>query len=237
MGKIIENVIEFAQNATNTKTFRNDYPISNELRQIMMGEVFSDFAKYSMEQYYDVYLPISKVFIGDHDLQQEKRESMEINLFWWRLFYDSTMNVANFVEEYIAEHYYSLKKRPILISWLREFTNAMPQFYQVEDNNDEGSVVLTDVLTEKTFNVMANDSQTIPMKQGEIIMGTLLPIGGSLFFPATAFYHFDFHANIAIAINVKYYYEMYSNISDIHEAFIHILSAVLQVEKILSLEN
>ncbi len=44
MEKIIDDkVVDFVQSETKTKTFRHDYSVSNELRHVMVNEVFRDF--------------------------------------------------------------------------------------------------------------------------------------------------------------------------------------------------
>ena len=68
-------------------------------------------------------------------------------------------------------------------------------------------------------------------------MGTLMPLGGGLYFPITDFYHFDFEAREAIANCLHHYYDKYLKNFSMHEAFIHVLSAMLQIEKIIFMEN
>lgn len=46
-------VVEFAQSERNTKTFRLDQPVSDELREVMVNEVFKDFMNFMLERYYD----------------------------------------------------------------------------------------------------------------------------------------------------------------------------------------
>jgi hypothetical protein len=55
MGKqeTVEKIVEFAQSVTKTKTFRLDYPVSDDLRQVMVSEVFRDFMIYALDLYYD----------------------------------------------------------------------------------------------------------------------------------------------------------------------------------------
>ena len=49
----VEKIVEFAQSVTKTKTFRHDYPVSEDLRQVMVSEIFRDFMIYALDLYYD----------------------------------------------------------------------------------------------------------------------------------------------------------------------------------------
>jgi hypothetical protein len=52
MEKIIdEKIVDFVQSETKTKTFRHDYSVSNELRHVMVNEVFRDFMNYAEAVY------------------------------------------------------------------------------------------------------------------------------------------------------------------------------------------
>lgn len=231
-------VIEFTQTATNTKTFRHDYPISDELKRVMIGKVLNDFMKYALDRYYLEYLPILKEFVDDHSLQAEKQDGLLHNLFWWRIFYDMSLDYrSSCVADYIAENYHWLRKRPILISWLKECKKAIPKFYYVGYKHNDRALVLVDILTEKTIDAVVYDPMAIPPQKGEIAMGTLIPLGNGLYFPIIDFYHFQFEARKDIAMHLQYYYEKHLKTSTMHEAFIHVLSAMLQIEKIISTEN
>lgn len=57
--------------------------------------------------------------------------------------------------------------------------------------------------------------------QGEIAMGTLIPLGGGLFFPIVDFYHFDFETREAMASCLHHHYEKYLKTSSMKETFFH----------------
>jgi hypothetical protein len=68
-------------------------------------------------------------------------------------------------------------------------------------------------------------------------MGTLIPLGDGLHFPIIDFYHFDFEARQDIAMHLHFYYDKYMKNSTMHEAFIHVLSAMLQIERLVFIDN
>lgn len=233
-----EKVIKFEQSESNTKIFRHDYPVSDELRKVMVNEVFTDYMKFAFERYYNEFFSLLREFAENHHLEGEKRDELVHNLFWWRLLYDSSSNLGlSCIEEYIAVHYHSLRKRPILISWLRECDKVVPKFYHVGYKFNDRVLVVTDFLTEKTLNVIVHDPLAIPPKKGEIVMGTLIPLGDNLFFPIIDFYHFSYEARRDIAMNLHHYFYKHLKTSPMHEAFIHVLSAMLQIERFITIEN
>jgi hypothetical protein len=230
-----KNVYPFAQRAVRAKDFRQDYPISSELRQMILGEIFKDFKSYVIANYYSLYQPITKVFLDEHDIRPEKRQALEKNLFWWRLLYDNAKNVVNCVESYITENQRRLGKRPFFVSWLREFNRAQPKFYQVTKKHNDCSFVVTDILTGGRLEVIVHEEHAVRPLEKEVIVGTLLPIGGGVFFPVTDFYHFDIAAGSGIVKNLQYYYDVNSQDSPEHEVFIHVLSSMLQLERMIFL--
>jgi hypothetical protein len=235
--KDLEKVAIFSQHSTNSKSFRQDYPISSELRQIIVGEVFNDFMRYAMNHYYEQYLPITKVFLDEHEINPDKRSSLEINMFWWRLMYDLDLNISNCVEGFISGNFNRLCKRPFFISWLREFSKAQPKFYEVIEIHYNRFFIVRDILENQAIEVMVYDPIAVPPKLGEIVIGTLLPIGGGIFFPVNDFYHFDFEVRKVIEKNLPIYYDKLLKKSNEHEAFIHVLSAMLQMESIKHLKS
>jgi hypothetical protein len=233
-----EKVIDFVQTATNSKIFRPDYPVSDELREEMVSKVFCDFMKYAIDRYYDQNITILEEYVADLQIRDEKWYNLLHNLFWWRLFYESSQNNrTSIIEEYIAENFQSLSKKPILISWLRECDRVVTKFYYIGYKFNDRFLVAIDILTEETLEIMVFDPLAIPPKQGEIAFGTLIPLGGGSYFPIIDFYHFDFGARQEIADHLKYYYDMHLKTSPMHEVFIYVLTAMLQIERFVSLEN
>jgi hypothetical protein len=234
----VEKVVEFAQSETNTKTFRLDYPVSDELREVMVSEVFRDFMVYALDYYYTDYLPFLEEYVDEHRPRVEKRDILVNNLFWWRILYDSSLNFGkSCIDDYISENYHWLSKRPILMSWLKECKKAIPKFYHVGYKYNERVLIVTDILEGKTLNVTVHDPRAIPPKIGEIVMGTLILLGDGLYFPIIDFYHFDYEARQEIANHIFHYYDKHLKTSSMHEAFIHVLSAMLQIERFVSIDN
>jgi hypothetical protein len=68
-------------------------------------------------------------------------------------------------------------------------------------------------------------------------MGTLIPLGDGLYFPIVDFYHFDFEARQEITNYIFYYFDKFLKNSTMNEAFILVLSAMLQIERLVYLDN
>ena len=231
-----ENVVPFVQSASSGKTFRHDYPISDELREELLLDVFKDFTHYLIDRYAALYREGLCEFIDDHHPQTEKRQALESNLFWWKLMYDSDGAEVTFAEDYIEENRHKLHKKPLIASWLKEWDKAIPKFYYVGYKYNDRVLVVVDMLTNETLDVMVYDPTAVPPKKGKIVMGTLIPIGDALYFPIIDFYHFDLEASKDLAGPIVHNYEKHSETSN-YEAFIHVLSVALQIERIIFLEN
>jgi hypothetical protein len=233
-----EKVLEFVQSDPKAKTFRINYSVSEKLREVMVNEVLRDFMLYASNLYYANHFPILKEYADEHHSKIEKRETLIENLFWWRIFFESSMNYTeNCIDDYINDHYHLLRKSPLLLSWLRECGKATPKFYFVGYKYTDHVLVLIDILEEKPLDVIVCDPFAIPPKKGEIVMGTLFPLGGGLHTVLNDFYHFDYEARKPIAACIHHYYNKYLKNSSMQEAFIHVLSAMLQIERMVSIKN
>jgi hypothetical protein len=235
----VEKIVEFAQSVTKTKTFRHDYPVSEDLRQVMVSEVFRDFMIYALDLYYDnENLSFLKEYVADHNPKAEKRQGLLDNLFWWRLLYVSGLNPENnCLDDYISGNVNMLRDKPIIISWLRECNKAIPKFYFVGHKYIDRCFVAVDILTQKPLDVLVYDPTAVPPKKGEIAMGTLIPLGGGLHFPIVDFYHFDYEAREAMASCLHQHYDKFLKTSSMKEAFIHVLSVMLQIERTIFMQN
>lgn len=231
MGKqeTVEKIVEFTQSVTKSKTFRHEYPVSDDLRQIMVDEVFRDFMIYAFDLYYDnENLSLLKEYVAEHITREEKQQGLLDNLFWWRLMYDSGVNPVNSCyDDYISENLHALRDKPFIKSWLRECKKAEPKFYFIGHKYNDRFFVAIDILTQKPLDVIVYDPTGIPPKQGEIAMGTLIPLGNGLHFPIVDFYHFDYEAREAMASCLHQHYDKYLKTSSMNEAFIHVLSVML----------
>ncbi len=233
-----EKVVELAQNTIKSEVFRIDYPLSSKLKEILVGDVFSDFMKYAYQRYYHEYHTILKEFSVSHEVQEDKRKVLEENVFWWRLFYDISLQLdRNVVEEYISDHYARLSRMPLAISWLRACATVVPKFYLIGYIYDDRIIIVTDILTLETQNVFIYDPLASPPKTDEIVAGTLLPLGGGLSFPVIDFYHFENDARLEILRHIHYYHDIFSEGSTLHEAFIHVFSSMLQIENMIHQDN
>lgn len=236
--KINDGVAEFAQSLSNSKQFRHDYPISDELRKELVSEVFSDLVKFSFEHHYPENHLLLEEYVEEHYPREEKRVALEHNLLWWQMLYNASQHFEmNFIESYISANHQKLNNKPLIISWLREWKKALPKFYYVGYKYNDRVLVLMDMLSTETLDVIVYDSLAIPPKKGEIVMGTLIPLGDALYFPIIDFYHFDIEASQEIARHVNSSFDRHLKTSTHLESFIHILSEVLQIERMNDLKN
>ncbi|MDR6999764.1 hypothetical protein J2Y67_002219 [Neobacillus niacini] len=237
MKETVDKVIEFAQSETNTKSFRPDYPVSEELRESMM-DTFSDFMYFTLDAYFNEVAPILEEYVEELKTREEKKDILLHNLFWWRILYDAIYNYSeSCIAEYLAEKNHELDSRAVIVSWLKESWKASPKFYYVGYKFNDRFFVVVDILTEKTIDVLVCDPLATPPKNGEIVMGTLIPLGNGLHAPIVDFYHFDYKARIEIVRHLHYYYNRYSKNLTPHETFLHVLSAMLQIERLIFIET
>ena len=236
--KKVETVVKFAQSATKTKYFHHDYPITDEVRKILLLDVYRDFTKYVLEENYAANQYELKGYVDEHDPEGEKREGLEHNLFWWKMLYDASQDDnMSCVERYIIEHEKKLNNKPLITSWLREWEKAIPKFYYVGHKYNDQVLVVVDMLTNQTLDVIVYDPFAVPSKKGEIVMGTLIPIGDALYFPIIDFYHFDFEARIDLVNSLDHHYDKHLESSTMLEAFIHVVSVALQIEQLVISEK
>ncbi|MCM3567618.1 hypothetical protein [Neobacillus mesonae] len=230
-----EKVIDFVQSDINSKKFRLDYPVSEELRGMMVDQVFSDFMAYALEQYYDdENLLLLKEFIDDLCSRTEKKEALLHHLFWWKLFYEASQYpYRSCMEDYLTDHFFTMKNQPFIAAWLRECMKMVPKFYFIGHKYNNRTFIAVDILTHTTLEVMVFDPKAVPPKRGELAMGMLMPLGGGLYFPIVDFYHFDYKSREAIASCFHYHHHKYSKNAGEHETFLHVLSVMLQIEKMI----
>lgn len=228
-----EKVVPFVQNRTKIKSFRQNFPISDELRRNLLVEVFPNFRDYALNKYFDIYKPVLSVFINDHELAFSKRSLLEKNLFWWRILFDASMNVTNCVEEYIFHHHRQLYKGPIIISWLHELNSSTPGFYQIGRKLDDMTFILTNLLTNENINVMIDKDMEIP-ELDTVVFGTIFPIGANVYHPFTTFFPFNYITRVAIKKNLSRYYRIHKDAGNKYETIIHVLSAMLEIERLFS---
>ncbi len=231
---IADNVVCFAQSATHSGEFKNDLPISEELKVELLTDVYTDFAREVVGAHFKDFQELMEGYIDEHQIPEEKRHSLEHNLFWWKVLFQASKGIEIlFVQDYIAKNYSDLKHKPLIISWLKQWEKATTKFYYVGYKYNDRTLVLIDIRTEETLDVVVYDRHAIPPKKGEIVAGTLLPIGDGLYFPIIDFYHFDYQAREHIATLLPHYYERYQKNSTEQEAFLHVFSTVLQVERMI----
>lgn len=230
-------VVQFKQSETRAKKFRNDYPISEELRGTMISVVARGFTNFAYEKFYTPYEPILKEFVAEFNLEGQKQDTLLHNLFWWRLLYDTNLDSESCIEEYIDINKEWLKDIPILMSWLREWDKAVPKFYYVVHKYNDRVHMVIDILEEDMLDVIVYDPLATPPKQGEIMVGTLIPLGDSLYFPITDFYHFNYDARKEIGAHFRYSFDEHLKKSSMYEAFIHVFSLMLHMERFLVLES
>jgi hypothetical protein len=233
-----ENANDFVQTVTNSSIFGPGYHVSEEFREDEVSKVFRDFMSYVMERHSEENISALEEFVADLYLSEEKWHGLKHNLLWWWLFYESSQNIGtSIMEEYIAENDHRLSPKPILISLLRECDMAIPKFYFIGYEMSEKVFIATDILTGETVEIVICYPLAIPPKKGEIVLGTLIPLGDGSYFPIMDFYHFDLGVRQEIAHHLHNYYDQHLNTSPMPEVFIYVLTSMLQVERFVSLEN
>ena len=231
-------VIGFAQSTSTKKQFQPNQPVTDELLYEMIAEVFTDFCKGVINEHLPITEPILKEIIDDHFVSNNQEQTLIQNLFWWQILYQAHLEGGlDVFEEYILGNPVTFKGKPILKSWLREWKRAVPKFYFVGEKYSDRLFVVIDILTQELLEVNVYDPAAIPPKEGEIAVGILIPMGDGLYFPIIDFYHFDFKARDALAATLYDHFDKYLQNSSMLEAFIHVLSVALQIEKIISEER
>ncbi|ADU29429.1 hypothetical protein [Evansella cellulosilytica] len=231
-------LVHFTQSEKNEKVFRHDYAVSEEVQKVMINEVTNKFRNYVFGEFFSTFVPVLVEYMDEHEIRMEKHRSMLLNLFWCRLLYESSLiDTISVVEEFIEENYDLMKKKPILLPWLREWEKAVPKFYFVGHIFHNGYFVVVDILTRETTEVLMLDPEATPPRKGEIVFGTLIPLGNGDYFPIVDFYHFDYQAREAMASCMMYHFDNFLKHDTMHDAFHHVLSIMLQIERKIFLDN
>ncbi|MBT2683353.1 hypothetical protein J7E42_06925 [Bacillus sp. ISL-37] len=229
------NVIKFLQTGTKTKKFRADHPLAEKLQEEMVNEVWNDFMRFAIKDYYPVYLPFLKELTENMEVKEEKEAALLQNLFWWRLSCDSKLSISKTcIDEYIVAHKQVFKNRPIMESWIKSFDQAITKFYFIVHKFNDHVLIVMDMLEEKLIDVIVVDPLSFPIKVGEVVIGTLMPMGNGLYFPVTDFYHFDYEARKDMGVHFHQYFAQQLQTSPMYEAFIYVLSAMLHIERTVS---
>lgn len=229
------NVIEFLQTGTKTKKFRADHPLAKELQEEMVNDVWNDFMRFALKEYYPEYLPFLKELMKNMDVMEEKEAALLQNLFWWRISCDSKVSFSSTcIDEYIVTHKQIFKNQPILESWMKTFDQAITKFYYIVYKFNNHVLVVMDMLEDKLIDVIVVDPLAVPIRVGEVVIGTLMPMGNGLYFPVTDFYHFDYEARKDMGVHFRQYFAQQLQTSPMYEAFIYVLSAMLHIERTVS---
>jgi thiol-disulfide isomerase/thioredoxin len=236
--KVDKNLVAMVQTEERAKTFRVDYPVAEELQAKMITEVFSDFATFVYEEFYhEETLLVLKEFVEESNPHVLKKQSLLDNLFWWQIMYQSAQNTLSCVDEYLTMNHFSFMTRPFMTSWLRKCDKSVPKFYFIAHKYNDRHFLAIDILTEELLEVFICHSNAISPERGEIVAGTLLPLGGGLYFPIVDFYRFDYEAREAIGSCFHHHYDKYSKNSSPHESFLQVLSVMLQIEHKISMDT
>lgn len=228
-------VVAFAQSRSNASKFRHDYPLTNELRNELLGDVYTQFTNFVLREEYMASQPFLREFMESYDLEEEKSYALEFNLFWSKVLYTACHHKKlNYISHFIARNIQQDRQRsPLIYHWLREWEKAVPNFYRIDFKYNHREWLVTNLLTDEIVEVMVRDTHTIPALTGEIVMGTLIPIGNRIYFPIVDFYHFDFSVKEEITVHLQKNYHQYIKESPFYEAFFRILSEVLEMEQVM----
>ncbi|MBM4763601.1 hypothetical protein [Bacillus sp. B15-48] len=215
-----------------------NYPVSEELREEMVTKVFRDFMFYALDQYDDEILDVLNEFVNECDPEEKKQQSLFDNLFWFKILYKSQhYRNGSCIEDYLSENYLRFRTRPFMASWLRECDKAVSKFYYIAHKENDRSLVAIDLLTDELIDVLVLNPKATPPKLGEIVAGTLLPLGDRLYFPVIDFYHFNYDAREAIGSCFHHHYQRYLKNFNMQDTFLHVFSIMLQIERMVSTEK
>lgn len=228
-------LIQWERRGSTVKAFNHDASLSDQWRERMMVDIFPDFAQTIAREHYLGWLPLLNDFIEEHDILEKKKEALQHNLFWSHMCFEAYCSKGDsFIDLYIEANYPILKNEPLAISWLKEWSSAVPNFYYVGHKLSDRVLILVDMLTEETVDVLVYDPTAVPPTKGSIVAGTLLPLGDNLYFPIVDFYHFELEARRPIGLALRHHYEKYSHNASLHETFLDVLSVTLQIEHVIS---
>lgn len=236
--KIEENLVRMVQTEEKAKTFREGYPVAENLREKMINEVFSDFVIFAYDEFYnDENLMELEAFVEESSPNVLTRQSLLDNMFWWQIMYQSAQKMVSCVDEYLTVNHVRYSTRRFMASWLEKCDKSVPKFYFIGHKYNERHFLVIDLLTQDLSEVTICHSNPISPNRGDVVVGTLLPLGGGLYFPIVDFYCFDYEAREAIASCFQHHYDKYSKCSSPHETFLHVLSVMLKIEKIILTEK
>lgn len=224
------NIVNFSQ--TTLTNFYNTAPTSYELKIFLYYDVHTVLSNYLKDLYFTDYYPLLKEMSNDHQVVKGKEQAFITNLFWWYLLYHIDEFHADYIEDFIHKQK-DIDKSPFILSWLDEWKKAVPSFYFVGYKYDDQNFVLIDSRTRESFDVMIFDLDIASLEKGDIVLGTLLPIGDELYFPITEFYRFHSSANEDVAQAIYHSFDEISKNSTQLQAFIHIVSIALQIEEMI----
>jgi len=225
------NVVEFAQTVSGTKKFRHEYPISEPLKKLLLIDIYQDFTSFVLSQYFSEAKPFIDEFLSFHPTYRNKKSSLEQNLFWWYVLYQNSMNPEmNFIDQYVFENKAKYRKKHIIPAWLNEWGKAVPKFYLIRNKYDQKKYIFEDILNRKEVEVSLN-SEDLYYYEGALIVGTLIPIGNSVYFPVVDFYDFTYETSVEILTHILFYYKnYYETTTSVYQLFLHLFSAALQIE-------
>lgn len=222
-----DNIIPFRQ-AERSNAFQPTYPISRATQKEFL-DVYQDVISFIMTQYFHVFHPLLRSVSKDYNVSLEKRIDLEQQLFWLKITSEASQGNSVF-EEYILETNMRYKKKPLIISWLREWNKAVPTFYYVSHKSTDHHLILVDLFQEEIKKVIIIHENITPIQEGEIVLGTLLPIGGNMYFPIVDFYHFEQRANSDVAAYIHEKFQQQDQNKDIHNLILEMMNVAITIE-------
>ncbi|GAA0459946.1 hypothetical protein [Alkalibacillus silvisoli] len=223
----------FTQTSQKTKKYRHDYSMSMDLRDELLANVFLKFARETSHLYYEELRKGLKEFADEHDLPDEKAETVMNIVFWLRVLYElKTDPYNNIVQDFIKNNENYFKKWPILKSWIQEWYNVTPNFYYISQRFGGNGNVAVDIKSETTLDIFYPFPNFSQPKQGALVAGILLPFCDSLYFPITEFYEFDQSTLQEVVPHIRHYFRELSHEPDQFETFLRMFSSLLKVEQI-----
>ncbi|MET3683174.1 hypothetical protein ABID56_001265 [Alkalibacillus flavidus] len=228
------NILSFTQSLENTKTYRHEYSMSDNLRQELLSHVYLKFVHNIIAQFHDANGDALDNFINEHNVTKEKELTVRGLGFWTQILYniqhDPDHTILSDFERDNADYF---NKWPILRSWLQEWRNVQPSFYYIYEPFGGNAHVAIDILTETPLEIFYPvPSFTMPQEKS-IVTGILLPFCDGLYFPLTDLYPFDMDVRDDIIRHARPIYDQLNHEPNHLERFLLTFSSLLRLEHLI----
>ncbi|MBM7578786.1 hypothetical protein [Jeotgalibacillus terrae] len=221
----------FEQSRADSKIFRKDVSLSEELKDLFFENVYTRLNNYVLKRHVVSMYPDFLEFARTCEARPEKEEYAAFLFYWWRLLDDTHKNPAsNIFTEFHGEHFPFFKKHPIFLSWLNQAKKVTPGFYFTAGHIGGNGCTLIDLKSKEVIQVMF-PSKTLPFpRKGTVVSCILLPFAEHLHLPL-AIYPFEYSTREEIAPHIHHYYSELIDEKDPYMVWLQMFMSLLLVEK------